>query len=154
MGDCFKFLWSSQNVQTLLISFEVSFIWLRSLFGKVYFVFVSFRSLKTREKYTNWNHLVCNSFVSVYMIFKHRAIYVYFYKRKYFVKVNIDGYVLKQYTNWDKLRQTKLSQFVYFSFLLRECEETKIKFSAPLYCLKKLKIKNNRLKQTSIQKVM
>ena len=30
-----------------------------------------------------------------------------------------------------KLRQTKLSQFVYFSLVLRELEETKTKYSAP-----------------------
>jgi hypothetical protein len=30
-----------------------------------------------------------------------------------------------------KLRQTKLSQFVYFSLILREREETKTKYSAP-----------------------
>ena len=30
-----------------------------------------------------------------------------------------------------KLRQTKLSQFVYFSLVLREREETKTKYSAP-----------------------
>ena len=48
--------------------------------------------------------------------------------RKYFVKVNIDGSVLKKYANWDK---TKLSQFVYFSLVLREWEETKTKYSTP-----------------------
>ena len=30
-----------------------------------------------------------------------------------------------------KLRQTKLSQFVYFSLVLREQEETKTKYSTP-----------------------
>ena len=43
-----------------------------------------------------------------------RAIYVYFYKRKYFVKVNIDGSVLKKYTNWDKL--SCLSLYIFLSF--------------------------------------
>ena len=42
----------------------------------------------------------------------------------YFVKVNIDGSVLKKYTNWDKL---KLSQFLYLSLVLREREKTKTK---------------------------
>ena len=31
--------------------------------------------------------------------FVYFLIYVYFYKSKYFVKVNIDGSVLKKYTN-------------------------------------------------------
>ena len=34
--------------------------------------------------------------VSVFIFFEGRAIYVYFYKRKYFVKVNIDGSALKK----------------------------------------------------------
>jgi hypothetical protein len=35
-----------------------------------------------------------------------------------------------------KLRQTKLSQFVYFSLFFREQEETKTKYSAPKWPLK------------------
>ena len=57
-------------------------------------------SLKMRKKYTNSDIFVC---LSLYIF---RAIYVYFYKRKYVVKVNIDG-------------SAKLSQFVYFSLILR-----------------------------------
>ena len=45
-------------------------------------------------------------FVPFCIFFEHRAIYVYFYK-------------------------TKLSQFVYFSLVLREREETKTKYSVP-----------------------
>ena len=45
-----------------------------------------------------------------------------------FVKVNIDGSVLKKIY---KLRQTKLSQFVHFSLRLRERKDTKTKYSAP-----------------------
>ena len=52
-------------------------------------VFLSSRSLKTREK-----------FVSIF--FDDRAIYVFFYKIKSFVKLNIDGSALKKYANWDK----------------------------------------------------
>ena len=44
--------------------------------GAKYLGFFSSRSLKMREKYTNWDNLVC---LSLY-IFEHRAIYVYFYK--------------------------------------------------------------------------
>ena len=62
--------------------------YLRSFYGAEYLVFVSSRSLKTRQKYTNWDNLVC-------IFLEHRAIYIYFYKRKYFVKVNIDS---KRYT--------------------------------------------------------
>ena len=65
--------------------------YLRSFYGAEYLVFVSSRSLKTREIYTNWDNLVC-------IFFEHRAIYVYFYKILSFVKVNIDGSVLKKYT--------------------------------------------------------
>ena len=54
----------------------------------------------------------------LYIFLKHRAIYVYFNKRKYSIKVNIDGSVIKKYTNWDKL-------------ILTEQEETKTKYSAP-----------------------
>ena len=32
---------------------------------------------------------------------------------------------------WEAMRQTKLSQLVYFSIVLREQEETKTKYSAP-----------------------
>ena len=78
--------------------------------GAEYLVFVSSRSLKTREKYTNWDNLVC---FSLY-IFEYRAIYVYFYKILSFVKVNIDGSVLKKYTNWDKL--SCLSLYIFLSF--------------------------------------
>ena len=60
------------------------------VFGAKYLVFVSSRSLRTKEKY------------------------VYFYIRKYFVKVNIDGYVLKKYINWDKLSCHSL--YIFLSF--------------------------------------
>ena len=80
----------------------------------IHLVFVSFCSLKMREKHTNWDYLVCTSLVSVYIIFEHRAIYVYVYKRKYFLKVNIDGSVLKEYTNWDKLSCLSLYIFLLF----------------------------------------
>ena len=94
----------------------------RVLQGAEYLVFVSSPSLKTREKYSNWDNLVC---LSLYI--EHRAIYVYFYKILSFLKVNIDGSVLKKYTNWDK----RLSKFVYFFLVLRQREETNTKYSAP-----------------------
>ena len=53
--------------------------------GAEYLVFVSSRSLKTKEKYTNWDNLVR---LSLYIFWAQS--YVYFYKRKYFLKVNID----------------------------------------------------------------
>ena len=60
--------------------------WLKHL-GAEYLVFVSSRSLKTKEKYA---------------------------KKKYLVKVNIDGPVLKKYTNWDKLSCLSLYIFLLF----------------------------------------
>ena len=65
-------------------------------FGAEYLVFVPSRSIKTREKYTNWDNLV------------------YFYKILSFVTVNINGSVLKKYTNWDKL--SCLSLYIFLSF--------------------------------------
>ena len=52
----------------------------------------SSRSLKTREKYTNWENLVC---LSLY-IFWAQGFSVYFYKILSFVEANIDD--MKWYT--------------------------------------------------------
>jgi hypothetical protein len=55
--------------------------------------------------------------LSLSHFFEHRAIYVYFYKLKFFVKVNIDGLdgsACKKYTKCYKL--SCLSLFIFLSF--------------------------------------
>ena len=90
--------------------------------GAEYLVFVSSRSLKMREKYTNWDYLVC-------IFFEGRAIYVYFYRRKYFLRVSKGGSALKKYTNRDQL--SCLSLLIFLSVW---GNETKTKYSAPQSC--------------------
>ena len=75
--------------------------------GAEYLVFVSSRSLKTREKYTNWDNLVC---LSLY-IFWAQSHLCLLLQKKVFCKNKHEWFcALKIY----KLRQTKLSQLVYF----------------------------------------
>ena len=90
--------------------------------GAEYLEFVSSRSLKMREKYTNWDYLVC-------IFFEGRAIYVYFYRRKYFLRVSKGGSALKKYTNRDQL--SCLSLLIFLSVW---GNETKTKYSAPQSC--------------------
>ena len=49
-----------------------------------------------------------------------------------------------------KLRQTKLSQFVYFSLVLREQEETKTKYSAPVANLTEISGSKLDVKKTGV----
>ena len=72
----------------------------------------AFCSLKTREKFTNWDNLVC---LSLYIFWVQSHVYL----RKYFGKVNIDRaiYKRKKYTNWDKL--SCLSLYIFLSFWRR-----------------------------------
>ena len=83
--------------------------------------FFSSRSLKTREKYTNWDNLV---YLSLYIFLSTEPSMFTF--TKYFL---LYRWLCAQKIY--KLRQTKLSQFVYFSLVLRERDETKTKYSAP-----------------------
>ena len=72
--------------------------------GAVYLVFLSSRFLKTREKFTNWDNLVCLSLYTflgqshLRLLLQKKTIYIYFYKILSFVKVNTDGSDLKKYT--------------------------------------------------------
>ena len=92
--------------------------------GAEYLVFISSRSLKTREKYTNWDNLVCFS-LYIFWAQSHLCLLL---QKKVFCKSK-HRWLCPQKIY--KLKQTKLSQFVYFSLVLREREKTKTKYSAP-----------------------
>ena len=80
--------------------------------------FLSPRSLKTREKYTNWDNIVC---LSLYIFWAHSHLCLLLQK-KVFCKSKHRWLCAQKIC---KLRHSKLSQFVYFSLVLREREETK-----------------------------
>ena len=82
--------------------------------------FVSSRSLKTREKYTNWDNLVCFS------------LYIFWGKCVYFSILEWWKWILSiKNGKVNTLLPKILSQFVYFFLVLREWEEIKTKYSAP-----------------------
>jgi hypothetical protein len=73
------------------------------------FVFCLFLFPQNERKICKLSQLRLSQFV---YFFEHRAIYVYFYKILSFV--NIDGSVLKKYTNLDK--PSCLSLYIFLSF--------------------------------------
>ena len=95
-----------------------------ALFGAEYLDFGSSCSLNTREKYTNWDNLVCLSLHSLW----GQSNLCLLLQKKVFCKSKHRWLCAQKIY---KLRRTKLSQFVYFSLVWREREETKTKYSAP-----------------------
>ena len=87
-------------------------------------VFVSSHFPKTREKYTNWDNLVCLS-LDIFWGQSHLCLLL---QTKVFCKSKHRWLCTHKIY---KVRQTTLSQFVYFSLVLREWEETITKYSAP-----------------------
>ena len=87
-------------------------------YGAEYLFFVSSHSLKTRERYINSDNLAC---LSLYIS----------WGQSHLCLLLLSNYRWLCAQKIYKLRQTKLSQFVYFALVLREWEETKNKYSAP-----------------------
>ena len=107
----------STKIESSLFQARVS---LRIDLGPEYLISVSSRSLKTRENHTNWDNSVCLS-LYIFWAQSHLCLLVFCKcKHRWLCAQKIY-----------KPRQTKLSQFVYFSLVLREREETKTKYSAP-----------------------
>jgi hypothetical protein len=75
--------------------------------GAKYLVFVSSSSLKTREKYTIRDNLVCRN-LYIFWAQSHLCLLL---QNTFFC---IDGSVLKKYTNWDKLSCLILYIFLLF----------------------------------------
>ena len=108
-----------------LFHHKLSFCLTFWILGPEYLFFVFSCSLKMKEKFTNWDNLV---FLSLYIyIFLAESHLCLLLQNTFFCKSKQRWLrAQKKY----KLRQTKLSWFVYFSFVLREWEETKTKYSA------------------------
>ena len=129
---------NGRKSSNLVKSYEPICHFIRGYLGAEYLVVVSSRSLKTREKYTNWDNLVCLSlyiFWGVYvlsnfgmMIFtilcQKKSIW-HFHHSKLLKSKHTS---LKKYTNWDKL--SCLSLYIFLSFWWNP-EETKTKCSKP-----------------------
>ena len=89
-------------------------------FGAEYLVFVSPRSLKTREKYTNWDKLVCLSLYIFwgkcvnFSIFEWWKCQMDFFDTivNFIIEISKSKHTsLKKYTNWDKLSSFSLYVF-------------------------------------------
>ena len=92
-------------------------------------VLVSFCSLKMREKYTNWDYLVCTSLVSVYITQSHLCLLLQ--KKVCFKSIHRWIYAQEVY----KLRQLScLSLYIFLSFWGNE-RRPKTKYSQPLIYL-------------------
>ena len=96
-----------------------------------YLDFVSSHSLKTREKYTNWDNLAC---LSLY-IFWAQSHLCLLLQEKVFCKCK-HRWLCPQKIY--KLRQIKLFLFVYFSLVLREWEEKRTKYFPTQMVVKEL----------------
>ena len=107
----------SLKLQKLLM---ISIIFSFNPLDAEYLVFVSSRSLKTSEKYSNWDNLVC---LSLY-IFWGKCVYFSIFEWQnsqlcqknpfgclQFGKIGVLVTSLKQYTNWDKL--SCLSSYIF-----------------------------------------
>ena len=88
--------------------------------GAEYLVFVSSCSLKTREKYTNWDNLVC---LSLYIFFEGNVFTFQFLNDESakWIYLKSKHTSIKKHTNWTKLSCLNLyifwGKFVNFSIL-------------------------------------